>query len=107
MPILSLKEEVVNASALNYENVKCGDFLKGTITAVFEEKRCIEVSINEFVKGRLYLEHMADYPLKVLPPKLKEVGKLTTVRVFSVDEKSRSIEFTKKETLMKAKTPVF
>lgn len=50
---------------------------------------------------------MADYPLKVIPPKYRDVGKQIKVRVFGVNPEARSLEFTRKETLMKAKVPVF
>ena len=65
------------------------------------------MKLNDFVKGRLYLEHMADLPLKTLPPKLTQVGKEIKVRIFYIDYKTRYIEFTKKETLFKEKTPVY
>jgi len=50
---------------------------------------------------------MADFPLKVIPPKYKDLGKSIKVRVFGIDHKTRSLEFTRKETLLKAKVPVF
>ena len=50
---------------------------------------------------------MADNPLKVLPPKFQEVGKEIRVRVLNVDASKRSLEFTKKDTLMKESTPVY
>lgn len=50
---------------------------------------------------------MSDYPLKVLPPKMKEVGKKITGRVFFVDSEARKLEFTRKETLLKDKTEAF
>ena len=65
------------------------------------------MKLNEFVKGRLYIEHMADLPLKTMPPKLTQVGKEIKVRIFAIDYKTRYIEFTKKETLFKDKTPVY
>ncbi len=65
------------------------------------------MSINEFVKGSLHIEHMSDNPLKMMPPKFLEVGKEIRVRVFNVDPSSRSLEFTKKDSLMKEDTPVF
>ena len=61
--------------------------------------------MNDFVKGVLTLEHMADHPLKVIPPKFLEVGKRIKVRVFNIDR--RLVTFTKKDTLMKEKTPVY
>ena len=45
------------------------------IEEVHEPERYIVLRINEFVKGRLFLEHMADFPLKVIPPKFKAIGK--------------------------------
>ena len=59
------------------------------------------------MKGRLYLEHMADFPLKTMPPKFTKIGKEIKARVFNVDTEGRYIEFTKKDTLMKEKTPVY
>ena len=50
---------------------------------------------------------MSDLPLKTLPPKLVQVGKEIKVRIFYIDYKTRYIEFTKKETLFKEKTPVY
>lgn len=65
------------------------------------------MKLNDFVKGRLYLEHMADLPLKTLPPKLTQVGKEIKVRIFYIDYKTRYIDFTKKESLFRDKTPVY
>lgn len=50
---------------------------------------------------------MADFPLKTMPPKFTTVGKEIKVRVFNVDVEGRYIEFTKKDTLMNQKTPVY
>jgi ribosomal protein S1 len=50
---------------------------------------------------------MADLPLKTIPPKMTQVGKEIKVRVFSIDKKTRYIEFTKKESMFKEKTPVY
>ena len=82
-------------------------YVSAIIEEVNEAKKYISLTINEFVKGRLYLEHMADFPLKTMPPKLMKVGKEIKVRVFNVDVEGRYIEFTKKDTLMKEKTPIF
>ena len=65
------------------------------------------MKLNDFVKGRLYLEHMADLPLKTLPPKLTQVGKEIKVRIFYIDYKTRYIDFTKKESLFRDKSPVY
>lgn len=50
---------------------------------------------------------MSDYPVKVIPPKFKQMNKQIKVRVFNLDPEERELEFTKKETLMSQKTPVF
>jgi hypothetical protein len=48
---------------------------------------------------------MADHPVKVVPPKLASIGKSIKVRVFSIE--NRNILFTKKDSLMKEKTPIY
>lgn len=65
------------------------------------------MKVNDFVRGRLYIEHMADLPLKMIPPKFTSVGKELKVRVFYLDVKTRYIEFTKKDSFFKEKTPVY
>ena len=50
---------------------------------------------------------MTDNALKVMPPKFQETGKEIAVRVLNVDSSKRLLEFTKKDTLMKADVPVF
>ena len=50
---------------------------------------------------------MADNAIKQMPPKFLEVGKDIRVRVLSVNPSKRSLEFTKKDSLMKDDTPVY
>jgi ribosomal protein S1 len=106
-PILSMREDIVGTSVLNYDQITCGMYLNPVIEEVNTKDRYITLKVNDFVKGRLFLEHMADLPLKVLPPKLIQIGKEIKVRVFSIDYKTRYIEFTKKDTFFKEKTPVY
>jgi ribosomal protein S1 len=106
-PILSMREDIVGSAALTYDQLKCGIYLNAVIDEVNAQDKYIVLKLNEFVKGRLFLEHMADLPLKTLPPKLTQVGKEIKVRIFHIDYKTRYIEFTKKETLFKDKTPVY
>ena len=63
------------------------------------------LKLGDFVKGTLTLEHMAEHPLKVIPPKFTAVGKEIKVRVFSVS--GRHVELTKKDSLMKDKVTVY
>ena len=106
-PILSMKDDVVNSAALSYKSLQCGMYVNVVIEEVNDHDKYITLSLNEFVKGRLYLDHMADFPLKTMPPKFTKVGKTIKARVFNVDAENRHLEFTKKDTLLKAKTPVF
>ena len=57
-------------------------YLNATIDEVNIPDKYVVMKLNDFVKGRLYLEHMADLPLKTLPPKLTQVGKEIKVRIF-------------------------
>jgi ribosomal protein S1 len=77
-----MREDIVATEALSYDFLKCGMYLTATIEEVDPQSKFIVLNVNEFVKGRLYIEHMADLPLKVLPPKLTKVGKQIKVRVF-------------------------
>lgn len=70
-------------------------------------KQFITLSINDYVKGNLHIEHMGDNHLKQMPPKFQEVGKEIKVRVLGVKVDKRYIEFTKKDSLMKDDVPVF
>jgi hypothetical protein len=79
--------------------------VNATIVSVNELKKIVTLSLNDFVKGELRLEHMADYPVKVIPPKFTQTGKQIKVRVFSLDE--RSLVFTKKDSLMKHDVQIF
>lgn len=82
-------------------------YLNATIDEVNIPDKYVVMKLNDFVKGRLYLEHMADLPLKTLPPKLTQVGKEIKVRIFYIDFKTRYIDFTKKESLFRDKTPIY
>jgi ribosomal protein S1 len=100
-----MKEEVLTASVLNYDSVNVGDNTYATIESVNAVTKSVHLKISEFVKGVLTLEHMADHPLKMIPPKLTQIGKQIKVRVFAIE--NRNILFTKKDTLMKEKVPIY
>jgi ribosomal protein S1 len=101
MPILSCREDVLKADALNYGQIKVGMVLNATTKGLSKDGKGVNLKVNSFVKGLFPLEHMAEMPLKNIPPKFEETDKEIKVRVFSVDENSRSIIFTKKDTFMK------
>jgi ribosomal protein S1 len=107
VPLLSFKDTVVNEANLNYHMIQAGDYLEATIEKVNEEMKYVTLRLNQFVKGNLHLESMADNPLKTMPPKLCELGKKIKVRVLNVNVGKRFIEFTKKDSFMKDDAPVY
>jgi ribosomal protein S1 len=61
-----------------------GAYVTATIAEVNESKKQVVLKLNDFVKGILPREHLADHPVKVIPPKFTQVGKQIKVRVFAV-----------------------
>ena len=106
-PILSIRQSLLKAEAISFETIKVGQFFQAVIEKVVAEKSYVQLSINNFVKGNLHIEHMADTAIKQMPPKFQEVGKDIRVRVLSVNMSKRSLEFTKKDSLMKEDAPVY
>lgn len=70
-------------------------------------KQFVTLSVNDYVKGNLHIEHMGENHLKQMPPKFQELGKEIKVRVLGVRVDKRYVEFTKKDSLMKEDAPVF
>lgn len=64
-----MRSQIVNTVAMDYSALEVGQFVNATIDSVNEPRKTVNLSLNEFVKGTLKLDHMADYPLKVVPPK--------------------------------------
>jgi hypothetical protein len=75
VPLLSMKAEIVASPALDYNSLEIGQFVNATIESVNELRKTITLRINDFVKGTLRIEHIADYPVKVLPPKFTQTDK--------------------------------
>lgn len=100
-----MRQQIVNTVALDFSALEVGQFVNATIDSHNEPRKTVTLSMNDFVKGVLTLEHMADYPIKVVPPKFTQTGKQIKVRVFSVNE--RQVVFTKKDSLMKHDVPLY
>ena len=64
-----MKSNIINSLAVDYNSLEIGQFVNATIESVNESKKTVYLALNEFVKGVLTVEHMADYPIKVIPPK--------------------------------------
>lgn len=105
VPYLTMRKETVGSAALDYGSIEVGQFVNGTIESVNEVRKTVCLRLNEFVKGTLRLEHMADYATKTIPPKFTQIEKQIKVRVFSVE--GRTILFTKKDSLMKHDVPIY
>ena len=108
MPLLSMMPSVVGSSSLDYRTLTVGEFHNATIEKVHDapgQPKRIVLKLNDFVRGVLALEHMADHPLKVIPPKLAVIGKEIKVRVFNIE--GRHVEFTKKDSLIKDSVTVY
>ena len=86
-PILSMKMDIVKSSSLDYKSLAIGECMTGTIESVNanDAQKHIVLKLGDFVKGTLSLDHMADHPLKVIPPKFTQVGKEIKVRIFNVE----------------------
>ena len=95
---------MLTSNSLDYKSLEIGSFHEGTIESV-QAGRSIILKLNDFVRGTLLIEHMADHPLKVIPPKFTTVGKTIKVRVFAID--GRYVELTKKDSLMKESVTTF
>lgn len=81
-PVLTMKTQIVNTVAMDYSSLEVGQFVNATIDSVNEVRKTVNLSLNDFVKGQLRLEHMADFAIKTIPPKFTQTGKQIKVRVF-------------------------
>lgn len=102
-----MRQSVLGTDVLSYNTIQVGQYYNATIEKVNIDKKFVTLSINDYVRGNLHIEHMADNSIKQMPPRFLEVGKEIKVRVFSINESKRSMEFTKKDTLMKDDAPVY
>ena len=99
-----MRDDIVKAEVFDYSQIVPGAFLQATVESATDRKSLI-LKVNSFVKGEMPLDHMAEMPVKMIPPKFS-VGKEIKVRVFSVDKTSRQIIFTKKDSFMKEKCEI-
>ena len=75
VPYLTMRKETVGSAALDYASLEVGQFVNATIESVNEVRKTVCLRLNEFVKGTLRLEHMADYATKTIPPKFTQTDK--------------------------------
>lgn len=103
LPIASSLEGINESAVLNWDNVKGGITVEGTIREVVEDNYVV-VDINEDIFGRVYRAHLSDAPQKTISKKLKNsVGKKMTFKTWKADSKNEILELTKKESIVKDK----
>lgn len=103
IPIASALDEINKKSVLSWDTITAGDTVNVTIKDIVGDEY-VNVSINEFMNGRLYREHLTDIPQNKISKKIKgSIGEQLTVKVWNVIKHKKIIEFTMKESIVKDK----
>lgn len=64
----------------------------------------MNVKLSEFVKGRVYWEHLSDIPFKKIPKSFEtNFGKWLKMRVLNINPLKKILELTLKESIVKGK----
>jgi len=70
LAILTLKEDIVGAQAVDYSMLKIGDAVRANVVKVNHDQGIVTLALNEFIKGTLHLEQMGgDTKFKLIPSK--------------------------------------
>ena len=72
MPIVSMRDDILNAEVVDYSQIVPGMFLNATIKSIITDdptRAGVILNISKFVEGHFPLQHMGDMPLKTIPPK--------------------------------------
>lgn len=67
--VVTLRDNLLKAECLNFHQIEVGQHLRAKIARVEPETGSVALRVNDFVQGRLQIEHMADHPLKTIPAK--------------------------------------
>ena len=103
IPIVQPLIETDGKPLVTWETVSGGMTVEGIIKDIVDEEY-VNISINEFVSGRLYREHITDVPQKRISKKIKSsIGQKITLKVWKVVQHKRILELTGKESLIKEK----
>jgi len=71
-PVLSCREDILRADALNYNQIVPGMFLNATIRGASKDGKGVNLKVNSFVKGLFPMEHMVEMPIRQTPPKFDQ-----------------------------------
>ena len=59
-----MRSQILNSIALDYSQLTVGQFVSATIESVNDPKKQVVLRLNDFVKGVLKMDHMADHAIK-------------------------------------------
>nr|XP_008104790.1 PREDICTED: protein RRP5 homolog isoform X2 [Anolis carolinensis] len=103
MALLSLKQNIMDAPFLKYQDIHPGQVLEGTILTL--KPFGMHVKLTEYIKGLVPCLHLADVPLKQ-PEKKYSEGASVKCRVLVSIPEARKIVLTLKKTLVNSKLPI-
>ncbi|XP_053167847.1 protein RRP5 homolog [Hemicordylus capensis] len=103
LPLLSLKQRILDARFLRYHDVHPGQVVEGTVLAL--KPFGMQVKVTEHIKGLVPCLHLADVLLKN-PEKKYSVGSTVKCRVLTSNPEERKLILTLKRTLVDSKLPV-
>ncbi|XP_042312708.1 protein RRP5 homolog isoform X1 [Sceloporus undulatus] len=101
--MVSLKQRLIDAPFLRYQDIYPGQVLEGTVLTL--KPFGMQVKVTEYIKGLVPSLHLADVPLKQ-PEKKYSVGASVKCRVLVSNPEARKIVLTLKKTLVNSKLPV-
>lgn len=64
LPVVTIRQALLGADCLNYHQMSVGQYVKATVARVDTINKFVVFKINEFIQGKLNIEHMGDGPLK-------------------------------------------
>ncbi|XP_060624305.2 protein RRP5 homolog isoform X1 [Anolis sagrei] len=103
MALLSLKQTIMDAPFLKYQDIRPGQVLEGTVLTL--KPFGMHVKVTEYIKGLVPCLHLADVRLKQ-PEKKYSEGASVKCRVLVSDAEARKIVLTLKKTLVNSKLPI-
>lgn len=105
--LLSVRNSVLNASCLAYDELKVGQVVKCTITSINSKNGGVAVKLSDFVRGFIPKIHTGDTPLsETLIGKKLKVGAEIKAKILSLNPNEKRCILTAKKTLVKSKLPL-
>ncbi|CAI2362226.1 unnamed protein product [Moneuplotes crassus] len=102
IPIVSSMEGINENVVLNWDTVKGGITVEGTIRETVDDNYFV-VDLNDQIFGRVYKTHISDAPQKKINKKLRSTKGKITMKTWKVISDSEILELTMKESIVKNK----